>query len=106
MCNCRGMSNGSIPLGAYASHQATVDATVVDLVAFGFTAQEVADAKVAYVFINTEAIRVDWSGNSPTTLIGALYDGWFGLRKNSNISNLEMVRDDATDAEVFIVLGK
>lgn len=88
---------------AFASEQATVSNTALDLDAFGFTAAQVLQAERIYVFVNSNAIRVWWDGSTPTTSDGIKFEVGFEL-VGDNIRNLSMIRDGASDAEVAIIL--
>ena len=89
---------------AYQSIQVTVADTALSLVDFGFTQEEVALASRIRIFINTNGIRIDWSGNPATVSSGAIVSSSFDLVGNENISNLSIIRDNITDSEVFIIL--
>ena len=94
---------------AFASVQATVADTALSLVDFGFTQAEVDRASRVRVFVNTNAIRLNWTGTAPTTSSGALLDTATGVPEwqllgDRNIRNLQLVRNSTTSAEVFIIL--
>lgn len=88
---------------AFASAQGTVSNTVLSLLDF-FTDAEVKQASRCYIFVNTNSIRIDWSGNDPTISTGALISGAYNIDENTNLYQLRMIRHDAIDSEVFILL--
>ncbi len=98
------MSNINMP-SAFADLQATVSSTAETLIDLGFTAQQVQDASVCHVIVNSESIRAWWSGSTPTTSEGALFTVGFKLYEE-DIRNLEIIRNGATDSEVAIVLSR
>ena len=91
---------------AFQSVQATVSTTALDLDTFGFTAAEVSEASRCTIFVNTNAIRIDWSGNAPTVSSGASVTASLEIVGTENIKQIQLIRDDAVDAEVFIILEK
>lgn len=88
----------------YQSIQSTVSNTAVSLSDIGFTDDEIKRSGRCFVFVNTNSIRVDWSGNDPTVSVGALISGSFELTGNHNLERLKLIRDSTTDSEVFILL--
>lgn len=88
----------------YASAQATVSTTALTLITFGFSKPEVDAASRALIFVNTNSVRVDWSSNSPTVSLGAILTGVYDLFSVDNLASFEIIRDGASDSEVFIIL--
>ena len=97
------MGNINTSIGAY-SQQTTVSNTVLSLVDFGFTDAEILNSSSCTISVNTNSVRLDWSGNAPTVSVGAKVTGIFSLQGNENLYQLQLIRDGATDSEVFIVL--
>lgn len=94
---------------SFQTAQATVSTTAIDLDTFGFTAAEVSLARQVDIYVNTNGIRLD-PVNAPTVAQGvqvlAADDQPFSVFDRAAIKNLRIIRDDATDAEVFIVLKR
>ena len=89
----------------FASEQAVVSSTALNLDTFGFTAAEMQEATRAIVMVNTNAIRVWWDGSTPTTTDGMIFAVGFELI-GVNVQQLLIVRDGTSDAEIAITLEK
>lgn len=88
---------------AFASDQTTVSNTALTLVDFGFSADEVLTANRMVLMVNSNSIRVWWDGTVPTTSNGMILSVGIEL-VGENLRNFQMIRNDATDSEVAIIL--
>jgi hypothetical protein len=103
MENKKNMANVNTTNGLQ-SIQGTVSSTALSLLDFGFTDAELKASGRAFIFVNTNSLRVDWSGNAPTVSVGALISGTFEVSGNKNLYNFQMIRHSTSDSEVFVVL--
>lgn len=90
---------------AYAYNSATISSAAQDLSDVGFTDDEIDRADVAYITVDTAALRFRYDGTAPTAADGhQLADGdkWL-LVGNQNIRNLQFIAV-ASDGFVAITL--
>jgi hypothetical protein len=91
---------------AYAYNSATISSTAQDMSDVGFTDAEIERADVAYVTVDTQALRYRYDGGVPTAADGHQLDAgdkWL-LVGNQNIRNLQFIRAGASDGFVAITL--
>ena len=92
--------------------QVTVSSTAKTLtsVSAGFTVAQVAAASRLWVSVDTGALRLTWDSaqTTPTTTKGMLITNknypLFELVGNTNITNLQMIRDGGVDAVVNLTI--
>jgi hypothetical protein len=91
---------------AYAYNSATVSSTAQTLTDVGFSAAEIERADVAYITVDTQALRYRYDSGAPTAADGHLLDAgdkWL-LVGNQNIRNLQLIRAGSSDGFVAITL--
>lgn len=88
---------------AFATEELTVSTTAI-----GLTAATYARAASCFFSSNGAAVRFLYDGTTPTSDIGhVLADGGsFSLEGVGNNSQIEFIRDDATDSEVTITCAR
>lgn len=98
-------------LKAFAGVQATVSTVALTLVTFGFTQAQIDQAGMVEISVNTNSIRIRYEGTAPTVSIGNILNSTFNghspyVYGNDNIQQLQLIRNGASDSEVFITLFK
>ncbi len=91
---------------AFAYHTGSVSSTALDLDTFGFTAAEVATARVLHLTVSANALRYRYDGGDPTTAAGHYVptSGSLILYGAADIAAFKMIRDGASDATVQVTL--
>jgi hypothetical protein len=91
---------------AFAYNSATISTTAQDVSDVGFTDAQIDRADVAYITVDTQAVRFRYDGSAPTAAEGHQLDAgdkWL-LVGNQNIRNLQFIRAGASDGFVAITL--
>jgi hypothetical protein len=91
---------------AFAYNSATISNTAQTMLVVGFSAAEIDRADVAYITVDTQAVRYRYDGSAPTAADGHQLDAgdkWL-LVGNQNIRNLQFIRAGSSDGFVAITL--
>lgn len=87
----------SVPSPAYPSQSLTVSTTALPLTI-------PAGANQALIFFNTNNVRMAVDGSIPTTDVGAIMVAGQTIRVCAlSMNRVRLIRDDASDAEVYII---
>jgi hypothetical protein len=94
---------------AFATLDATISNTVINMTQIGFTLAQLSQVKRALVTVDAQSIRMTYDGSTPSATFGHLAGSnvaSFYLEGNQNVKNLQFFRGGGTDAEITITLEK
>lgn len=90
------------------SQHATVSGTALELTDFGFTAAQISAARYAMISPIGGGVNYLYTGDTPTATFGhpIVEKGTVTVRGQTNVANLQIIRNGASDVEVTITLGR
>lgn len=100
----------SVPVADYyesaVARSAIVGNVAMTLLDFGFTAAQLANAKMATLGVHVAGINFLTTGGAPTTLLGIpVADGaYVVLTNNNDIERLQLIATSATQSNVTVML--